>query len=71
MGKIFQKLPFASIGNLRCWIASGLMARSFCSVIALAMTSLEERHCEGNDKYIDGDIKPEAIQRYISISTQK
>jgi len=52
------------------------MARGFCSVITLAMTSLEERHCEvgripeqqakpatrGNDKCIDGDIKPEAIK---------
>ena len=51
------------LGNLRCWIASGFMARSFCSVIALAMTSLQERHCEGNDKCIDGDIRPEAIQQ--------
>jgi len=56
-----REWPFASLKNLRCWIASGFMARGFCSVIALAMTSLEERHCEGNDKCIDGDIKPEAI----------
>ena len=56
-------------GNLHCWIASGFMARGFCSTVALAMTLLvamfhQERHCEGNGKYIDGDIKPEAIQRY-------
>lgn len=29
-----------------------------------------KRHCEGNDKSIDGDIKPEAIQRCISVSMQ-
>jgi len=49
------------------WIASGLMTRGFCSIVALAMTflmkrSFLQRHCEGYDKCIDGNIKPEAIQ---------
>jgi len=82
-----MKRTFASLGNLRCWVASGFMASGLCSAIALAMTLLEatvstgkqhhyqKRHCEvgripeqqakpatrGNDKCIDGDIKPEAI----------
>jgi len=50
------------------------MVHGPCGVVTLAMTPLgatshqgsqsyQERHCEGNGKCKEGDIKPEAIQQ--------